>query len=65
MGLLLRCIEQPIIGRMLRHNAIEAWETMQKTAGFDAGHRCGDQAALVPDEVHQLLHQSNGLLLDQ
>ena len=25
---------QPVIRRMLRHNAIEAWETMQKSGGW-------------------------------
>jgi len=25
---------QPVVRRMLRHNAIEAWETMQKTGGW-------------------------------
>ena len=25
---------QPVVRRMLRHNAIEAWETMQRTGGW-------------------------------
>ncbi|WP_369813414.1 DUF1651 domain-containing protein [Synechococcus sp. MIT S9509] len=25
---------QPVVRRMLRHNAIEAWETMQKSGGW-------------------------------
>ena len=25
---------EPVIRRMSRHNAIEAWETMQKTGGW-------------------------------
>ena len=31
---------QPVVRRMLRHNAIEAWETMQKTGGWK---RCQPQ----------------------
>ena len=30
----LRGSGQPVIRRMLRHNAIEAWETMQKSGGW-------------------------------
>ena len=30
----LRGAGQPVIRRMLRHNAIEAWETMQKSGGW-------------------------------
>ena len=31
---LLRGRGQPVVRRMLRHNAIEAWETMHKTGGW-------------------------------
>ena len=30
----LRGSGQPVVRRMLRHNAIEAWETMQKSGGW-------------------------------
>ena len=30
----LRGCGQPVVRRMLRHNAIEAWETMQKSGGW-------------------------------
>ena len=39
---------QPVIRRMLRHNAIEAWETMQKSIGWK---RCKPQALGMDEQI--------------
>ncbi|KZR92553.1 hypothetical protein MITS9509_01002 [Synechococcus sp. MIT S9509] len=44
----LRDSGQPVIRRMLRHNAIEAWETMQKSGGWK---RCKPQALGMDEQI--------------
>ena len=39
---------QPVVRRMLRHNAIEAWETMQKSGGWK---RCKPQALGMDEQI--------------
>jgi hypothetical protein len=49
---------QPVIRRLLRHNAISAWETMQKSGGWKQCRRDGEEGqSAIPFTFRHRLQQ--------